>query len=119
MKVGLVQVDGKLPNLALMKIATYHIGIGDDVEWWVGPLFHYDRVYASKIFKFSSLPHLPDGAIIGGTGIDWENRLPDKIDEQNPGDAWQIYPKYNHHIFRAIDKHIIYSVYTLHCHRYE
>jgi len=98
MKIGLVQVDGKLPNLALMKIASFHQNRGDCVEWWLGPLFIYDKVYASKIFNFSDLPLLPDHAIIGGTGIDWQNRLPQEIDIQDPGDAWWIYPEYKNHL---------------------
>jgi len=98
MNVGVVQVDGNLPNLAIMKIAAYHASKGDCVEWWLGPLFNYDKVYASKIFKFSEMPLLPDNAEIGGTGIDWENRLPDEIDGQNPGDAWCLYPKFNKHL---------------------
>jgi len=97
-KVGLVQVDGKLPNLALMKIASYHQNKGDNVEWWVGPLFDYHRVYASKIFKFSDWPILPEGAIVGGTGIDWRNRLPEDIDRCLPWDSWWLYPRFNKHL---------------------
>lgn len=49
MKVGLIDVDGKLPNLALMKISRYHKERGDDVEW-CDYLSHYDIVYKAKIF---------------------------------------------------------------------
>lgn len=98
MKIGLIQVDGKLPNLALMKIASFHKRQGDEVEWWVGPLFKYSKVYASKIFKFSDLPLLPANAIIGGTGVNWSNRLPDEIDIMNPGEAWWLYPDYKNHL---------------------
>ena len=86
-KIGLVQVDGKLPNLALMKIASFHQRQDHEVEWWIGPLFKYSKVYASKIFKFSALPLLPENAIIGGTGINWSDKLPDEIDRMNPGDS--------------------------------
>jgi hypothetical protein len=98
MKIGLLQVDGKLPNLALMKIAAFHKKAGDEVEWWLGPLFRYDKIYVSKIFEYSDLPELPSNAIIGGTGIDWKNRLPDEIDSVDPGDAWWLYPKFNRHL---------------------
>jgi len=98
MKVGLLQADGKLPNLALMKIAAYHQKKGDQVEWWLGPLFEYSKVYASKIFSFTDLPQLPLGSIVGGTGVDFTNRLPDEIDKQSPGDAWFLYPKFDRHI---------------------
>lgn len=33
MRVRLTQIDGKLPNLALMKLAHYHRARGDDVHF--------------------------------------------------------------------------------------
>ena len=78
MNVRLIQIDGKLPNLALMKLAHWHRSQGDFVYLTrrvMPDLFerHYDLVYASAIFAFSA-PRLkrfqdqwPD-AIIGGTG---------------------------------------------------
>lgn len=65
-KVGLVQVDGKLPNLALMQICAYHEAQGHQVEWYKGNLFQheYDKIYASKIFQFSITPMLPERALI-------------------------------------------------------
>ena len=33
MRVGLIAVDSKHPNLALMKISAYHKNQGDAVEW--------------------------------------------------------------------------------------
>lgn len=54
MKIGLIDVDGhNFPNLALMRISSYHKAKGDEVEWWAGDLFWYDIVYMSKIFSFS------------------------------------------------------------------
>lgn len=41
--VGLAQVDGKYPNLALMKLSAWHKAQGDDVALW-DPLFEYDLV---------------------------------------------------------------------------
>lgn len=97
MKVGIVQVDGKYPNLALMQITKYHEQLGDHVEWWKGPLFLYDKVYASKIFSFSKLPiGLPADASIGGTGIDFYNRLPEEI--ASCGISYSLYPDCNYHI---------------------
>ncbi len=57
MKIGLIDIDSKIPNLALMKLSTFHKNKGDDVEWWKGNLFHsqYDKVYASKVFDFSKM----------------------------------------------------------------
>lgn len=35
MKIGLIDVDGHhFPNLALMRISSYHKARGDEVEWW-------------------------------------------------------------------------------------
>jgi hypothetical protein len=97
--VGLLQVDGKLPNLALMQIAGYHESKGDIVEWYKGPIFNdfYDSVYVSKIFSFSKMPDsLPSFAKIGGTGIDFYNRLPDDIANHTP--SYSLYRKCNYHI---------------------
>jgi len=98
MRIGILQVDGKIPNLALMQIASYHENKGDQVEEWVGGLWNsvYDKVYASKIFDFSNLPLLPDDAIIGGTGIDFYNTLPKKISSQTP--SYSLYPDCDYHI---------------------
>ena len=73
MKIGLIDVDGHhFPNLALMRISAYHKDQGDTVEWWKGDLFHYDRVYKSKIFSdaYSQdvYPQNADEIIQGGTG---------------------------------------------------
>ena len=48
MKVLLVDVDSKIPNLALMKIAAYHRSQGDDVGFNVQ---NPDKVYCSVVFK--------------------------------------------------------------------
>lgn len=73
MKIGLIDVDGhNFPNLALMRISAYHKAQGDTVEWWKGDLFHYDRIYKSKIFSdaYSQdvYPQNADEIIQGGTG---------------------------------------------------
>ena len=97
-KVGIIQIDGRLPNLALMKICAYHERKDDLVEWWHGELWNetYDIIYASKIFSFSKLPQLPDHAKIGGTGIDYNNKLPKEIENITP--SYSLYPNCNYHI---------------------
>jgi len=69
MRVGLIDVDSKMPNLALMKISAYHKARGDSVEWF-DPLFSKcDKVYASKIFTFTKdYEYMPPDTIKGGTG---------------------------------------------------
>ena len=75
------------PNLALMKISSYHKKNRDQVEWW-NPLYRYDRVYSSKVFDFTPVdPYLPDDAIRGGTGyidIPIDRTLPREVDNAFP-----------------------------------
>jgi len=97
-KIGIIQVDGKIPNLALMKITGYHQSISDTVEWYEGLMFweQYEKIYASKLFSFSEMPQLPPNAIIGGTGIDFYNRLPQEIENAAP--SYSLYPDCNYHL---------------------
>ena len=113
MKVGLIDVDGHhFPNLALMRISAWHKARGDDVEWWGGNMFHYDRVYMSKIFSDAYSPDMPepvnaDEIIKGGTGYcislgpdgkevfdETKNvKLPDEVERMFPD--YSIYPEYD------------------------
>ena len=57
-RVRLTHIDGKLPNLALMKLAHWHRAEGDHVTLTHTPqpsLFEsgYDLVYGSAIFDWS------------------------------------------------------------------
>ena len=78
MKIGLIDVDGHhFPNLALMKIATYHKWQGDTVEW-VNYWDRYDRVYCSKVFTFTPDVHTciqADEVMRGGTGYNLSDEL--------------------------------------------
>ena len=78
-RVKLVQLDGKLPNLALMKLAHWHRSQGDEVRLSTSaqPTLldqeGADIVYGSAIFR-RSLPRveilraLHPQAVLGGTG---------------------------------------------------
>lgn len=96
MKIGLIDVDGhNYPNLALMKISTYHKAQGDTVEWWWG-FGHYDRVYMSKVFDDTYTADMPeplnaDEIIKGGTGYGLDNRLPEEIEHMLPD--YTLYPE--------------------------
>ncbi len=74
MRIGLIDVDGhNFPNLALMRISSYHKAKGDSVEWWWSDLEHYDVVYMSKVFSDAYSKDVPepmnaDKVIRGGTG---------------------------------------------------
>ena len=78
MQIRLTHIDGKLPNLALMKLAHWHRAQGDEVTLARTPspsMFEpqYDRVYGSAIFEWSKpvVQRLKDAfpdAVIGGTG---------------------------------------------------
>ena len=93
MKIGLLDVDSKITNLALMKISQWHKLNGDDVEFYM-PLAHsiYDKIYASKIFNFSNGSDIQDDMIVGGTGIDLKITLPNEIDLMTPDYSFYNYP---------------------------
>jgi len=70
-KVGLLQLDGKMPNLALMKLSAWHKHQGDDVTVLDLSGFQFDRTYASKVF-------------VGGSGYDLKAELPSEIEAVVP-----------------------------------
>lgn len=106
--VILFQVDGKLPNLALMRIAAHHRNQGHDVELrvsarpqlrlWDEP----DFVYASAIFT-RSLPAMGalksqfPAAILGGTGYSVSGTLSD-IGISTTETDYSIYPRFPHSV---------------------
>ena len=112
MKIGLIDVDGhNFPNLALMRISTYHKRKGDEVEWWWTDFVHYDIVYMSKVFSDAYSPDVPeplnaDKVIKSGTGYaislvggkevydkSKDPDLPPEIERMFPD--YSIYPQYN------------------------
>ena len=98
MLIGLYDVDSKIPNLALMKLAAWHKAQGDTVESYL-PLCkdNYDKIYASKVFNYSDPGWLdPAKMEIGGTGWDVSTALPAEVEAMTPD--YSIYPKYRHSI---------------------
>ena len=94
MRVLLIDIDSKIPNLALMKLSTYYKSMGDEVGFDV---IDPDRVYASIVFNKNR--HLVDGlqvyypnAIIdvGGSGYDLHKELPEEINRVSPD--YSLYP---------------------------
>ena len=102
MKVRLIAVDSLIPNYALMKISTYHKKRGDDVNWY-SPLLDYedtDLLYISKVFTFTKdFEYLPIKAKIirGGTGYDYNTKLPDEIENITDLD-YSLYPSCDYSI---------------------
>jgi hypothetical protein len=81
--VSLIDHDSVRPNLALMKLSAYFKKNNWDVRLNM-PLFPADRVYISKVFRFSPSVSYPGECIIGGPGHDIKSKLPDAIDNIMP-----------------------------------
>lgn len=93
MRVLLVDVDSKIPNLALMKISAYHKNMGDTVGF---NITNPDVVYVSCLFTKNKEQSLgirklyPNVEIrFGGSGIN-NNKLPDLLEFQYPD--YDLYP---------------------------
>lgn len=114
MNVVLFQLDGKIPNIALMRIAAHHRRQGDQVTLrWpreetvfdpvVAELFEKpDRIYASLIFSKTrplaeSLLTAYPGALIGGTGWDVSSKL-EAHGILTLGQDYSIYPDWKQSI---------------------
>jgi len=85
MQVGLLDIGGKIPNLALMKISAYHKQLGDTVRINAGG----EVTYVSCIFSKHS--HIAERAqemyknvVVGGPGWDTETILPAEIEKLKP-----------------------------------
>lgn len=104
MNIGLLAVDSNYPNLALMKISSYHKARGDKVGWY-NPFDHYDKVYMAKVFSFTEDYRQwitnADQIEKGGTGYDIKKVLLPEIDRMIPD-----YDLYN------VDKNLAYGFLT-------
>ena len=105
MNVRLTQIDGKLPNLALMALSTHHKKQGDSVYFTrriACDLFEpgeYGAVYASAIFKFSAdrlerFKHQWPNAVIGGTGSGNDNTVEQATGANRVAHDYSIYPDF-------------------------
>ena len=109
MNVRLTQLDGKLPNIALMKLAHYHRHQqGDSVYLEHRPtrgLFEpqYGHVYGSSIFSWTKpvaelfITNFPS-AVMGGTGTDIPVNVEDLIGEEYEQYDYSIYPQFPYSI---------------------
>jgi len=91
MKIGLIDIDSKIPNLALMKLSTHHKERGHETEL-TSPLFadQHDAIFASQVFDFTKTPILPEHAFLGGSGISLKIELSEEIERLMPD--YSLYP---------------------------
>jgi hypothetical protein len=85
--VNIINIDSRLPNLALEKVKAYYREKGFSVvsnpqmagkiETYVSVLFEFNK---EQVQRFEGLP----GVTIGGTGYDVKRRLPPEIDAMRP-----------------------------------
>ena len=107
MTIRLTHIDGKLPNLALMKLSYFHRRIGDDIYFTKAVERDmleqdYKQVYGSAIFSFSKdrvakfRQEFPQ-AIVGGTHDITDNRTVEQLldVEEYENYDYSIYPKFD------------------------
>lgn len=116
MRILLLQLDGALPNIALMRTGAHHRALGDEVELrragnptslqpQLGDRF--DRVYASLIFTDSRplakmVKRAYPDALIGGTGWDLTTKIEDYGITTREQD-YSLYPRCRFRIGRSHD----------------
>ena len=89
-KVLLLNIDSKLPNIALKKIEMWHKERGDEIIWDMPMMLGAtDKAYASCIFTknrgvVENYLGLYPELIVGGTGYDCRIKLPSEIDGMRP-----------------------------------
>lgn len=102
MNIRLTQIDGKFPNLALMKLSHFHKAQGDSVVFERSiekGMFEpeYDIVYGSSIFSTSEkkvhqfISNFPN-AIVGGTGVNFTDTVEGVIGQP-------LYENYDYSIY--------------------
>lgn len=103
--VRITQLDGKLPNLALMRIAAWHRARGDEIHFTRSPYrgLHepaYANIYGSAIFDFSAdrvermRADFPE-AVIGGTWTKTDRITVEQVVGRPQEDCdYSIYPDF-------------------------
>lgn len=87
MNVLIIDVDSRIPNLALKKVEYYHEQRGDVIVWNL-PIFRgwADAIYVSCIFRENREKCLEweGDSLIGGSGYDLSVKLPPEIEAVRP-----------------------------------
>jgi hypothetical protein len=107
MNVRLTHLDGKLPNIALMKLSQHYKAKGDQV-WFTRSEYRelfeptFGRVYGSTIFtktkdKIDAFKREFPEAIIGGTGSGSTQTIEDVVGQVG-GLDYSIYPEFKQSI---------------------
>lgn len=99
--VALHQLDGRLPNLALMKLARHYRRLGKEVvlDRKARPVRGAQAVYASCVFSDTAsrrrvktlARHYGDDWSLGGSGVDLQKRLPAEVEDTLP--EYGLYPE--------------------------
>lgn len=101
MRIGLIDFDSKIPNLALMKLSAYHKSLGHQVLLNPKP-GQADHVYCSVLFtwnkdKAAKLAHKHPNIEFGGTGWDVKTTLANEVERMRPDydlyTADDLYPR--------------------------
>ena len=92
-RVLLLDIDSTVPNLALMKLSTWHKAQGDEVR--LRRMGKPDIVYASCVFTWgqkllSQVREIYPGVTEGGPGVALASRLPGPVDDMPPD--YSLYP---------------------------
>ena len=97
MKIRLIDIDSKIPNLALMQLSAYHKSIGDEIGF---DTTNPDRVYISCVFSKNAgsargvSTMYPDSEVImGGSGIDIHSKIPEPAQKIKPD--YTLYPNFD------------------------
>ena len=105
-RILLIDVDSTIPNLALMKISTWHKAKGDSIVLTHGANVDLtdppDKIYGSIIYKKNKhalddlISRYPDIIDIGGSGYDLHKTLSDEIENMAPD--YSLYPEFDYSI---------------------
>jgi len=89
MNILIIDIDSKIPNLALKKVERYHLDLGHEVMW-NNPMWRSwaDKIYVSCVFDYNKDKCVEwendPKVLIGGSGYNLKTVLPPEIEVVNP-----------------------------------